>query len=93
MHYSPGQDFGANSSFPVKYRTAGRFQFLSFSNFLLVLTKFLFWEEDWTLGYNSMKFRDFPDLLSCSEQVVSNSYIPCLLLIITLRFTCGEKKI
>ena len=23
---------------------------------LLVLTKFLFWEEDWALGYNSMIF-------------------------------------
>ena len=21
-----------------------------------------FWKEDWTLGYNSMKFRDFPDI-------------------------------
>ena len=31
-------------------------QFLFFSSFLLILTKFSFWEEEWALGYNSMKF-------------------------------------
>ena len=75
MHCGPGRDSGASSRFPVKYRTAGRFQFLSFSSFLLVLTKFLLWEEEWTLGYNSMKFQDFPDLLSCSEHVVYTVFI------------------
>ena len=32
--------------------------------FLLVSTKFLFWQEDWTLGYYSMKFilLYFPDI-------------------------------
>ena len=29
--------------------------------FVLVLTKFSFWKEDWALDYNSMKLRDFPD--------------------------------
>ena len=28
----------------------------------LVLTKVLFWEEDWTLGIHSMEFRHFPDI-------------------------------
>ena len=28
-----------------------------------------------------------------SDNLWGNSYIPCLLLIITLRFTCGEKKV
>ena len=37
-------------------------QFLFFKGFLLVLTKFSFWEEGWRLGYNSMKFRDFPEI-------------------------------
>ena len=27
-----------------------------FKSFLLVLTKFAFWQEDWALGYYSMKF-------------------------------------
>ena len=27
-----------------------------FKIFLLVLTKFLFWQGDWTLGYHSMRF-------------------------------------
>ena len=35
---------------------------LFFSSFLQVSTKFLFWEEDWVLGYNSIKFSGFPDL-------------------------------
>ena len=48
--------FEANSSFHVKQRTTGKAQFLFFSSFLLVLTIFSFWEEDWALGYNSMKF-------------------------------------
>ena len=39
MHYSPGQDFGASSSFPVKYRTAEKFQFLSFSKFFASIDK------------------------------------------------------
>ena len=48
--------FETNSSFHVKQRTTGKVQFVFFSSFLLVLTKFLFWEEGWALGYNSMKF-------------------------------------
>ena len=30
--------------------------------FLLVLTKFLFCQGDWPVGYHSMKFRYFPDI-------------------------------
>ena len=30
--------------------------------FLLVLIKCPFGEEDWALGYNSMKFQVFPDI-------------------------------
>ena len=48
--------FETNSSFHVKQRTTGKVQFLFFSSFLLVLTKFSFWEEDWALDYNSMTF-------------------------------------
>ena len=32
------------------------------SSFLLVSTKFFFWEESWALGYNFVKFGDVPDL-------------------------------
>ena len=39
----------------------GKTQFLFFRIFLLVLTKFLFCEEEWALVNNSMKFWDFPD--------------------------------
>ena len=31
-------------------------------NFVVVLTKFLFRKEDWALGHNSFKFRDFSDI-------------------------------
>ena len=48
--------FEKMSGFHMKQRTTGKVQFLFFSSFLLALTKFLFWKEDWALGYNSMKF-------------------------------------
>ena len=54
--------FEINASFHLKQRTTGKVQFLFFGSFLLVLTKFSFWEEDWALGYNSMKIWDFPDI-------------------------------
>ena len=47
--------FETKSSFHVKQYTMGKVEFLIFSSFLLVLTKFSFWEEDWALGYTSMK--------------------------------------
>ena len=34
----------------------GRIQYLLSGGFMLVLKKKLIWEEDWSLGYNSMKF-------------------------------------
>ena len=54
--------FETNSSFHVKRRTTGKVYFLFFKSFLLVLTKFSFWQEDWALGYHSMKCRHFPDI-------------------------------
>ena len=71
-----------------------------FKSFFLVLTKFSFWRRDWPLGYHSMGFRHFPDA-SWFPKILShksfgnwwgNSYIPCLLVIIAHRFTCGKKK-
>ena len=40
----------------------GKVQYLIFSNFLPVLTIFSFWEEDWTLDYNSKEFEIFLSL-------------------------------
>ena len=51
--------FETKSTCHVKQRTTGKFKFPFFTSFLLVLTKFSFWEEDWALGYNSMKFWNF----------------------------------
>ena len=31
-------------------------QYLVFNDLLLLLTMFLFWEEDWAPGYNTMQF-------------------------------------
>ena len=45
-----------NSSFYTTQRTTGKVEFLFFSSFKLILTKFSFWQEDQALGYNSMKF-------------------------------------
>ena len=41
------------NSFSVRWHTKWKVQFQFLNSFLLVLTKFLFWEEDWALGYNS----------------------------------------
>ena len=68
---------------------------------MLALKKFSFWQEDWALGYVSVRFWDFPGF-SQFPKIISlqsfgsswcNSYMSCLLLIITLCFTCGERKI
>ena len=81
----------------VKQRTTGKVQFLVSSTFLLVLTKFSFWEEDLALGYTSITFWHFLNIFwfakTLSLKSFGNSYIPCLWLIITLRFTCGEREI
>ena len=53
--------FEKSSSFHVKQLTAEKFNFC-FQGVLLVLTKFSFWEEDWTLGYNSMQFWHYSEL-------------------------------
>ena len=52
--------FETKSSFNAKKNTTGKFYFLIFKRFLLVLTKLLFWWEDWVLGYHSVEFRYFP---------------------------------
>ena len=39
-----------------------KFNFCFFKSFLLVLNKFLFWQEDWAPGYHSMTFRHLPDI-------------------------------
>ena len=51
--------FQTNFKFHVKQHTTRKAEFLSLGNVLLLLTKFSFWKEDWAIGYNSIKFRDF----------------------------------
>ena len=92
--------FETNSNFHVKQGTMGKVQFLSYKSFFLVLTKFLLGEEDWALGYNSVMFCNFPDIsfpkilsLKLFGNSWGNSHIPCLLLVIMLCFTCGERRI
>ena len=59
----------------VKQHTTGKVKFQFLISFLLVLTKFSFWEEDWALGYNSMTICDifliFPNFLR--SEVLSRS--------------------
>ena len=62
---------------------------------------FLIWRgggAEWALDYNSIKFWGFPNILYFPKILsfgnsLDNLYIPCLILIITFRFTCGERKI
>ena len=51
-----------NSSFQVKQGMTRKAEFLFFTSFLLVLTKLSFWRVDWPLGYNSVKYSEFPDI-------------------------------
>ena len=46
--------FETNCSFHVKLGTTEKVQFLLFR--ILLLAFEIFWEEDGTIGYNSMKF-------------------------------------
>ena len=50
--------YGTNFSVSVKQCTSGKVQFQFLDSFSLVLTTFLFWEEDWALGYNFVKIWD-----------------------------------
>ena len=50
--------YETNFRVSVKWRTTGKVEFQFLNSFLLVLTKFPFWEEDWTPSYNSMNILD-----------------------------------
>ena len=41
----------------------GKGEYLIFGNFLLLLTKFSFLIEDWTLDYYSTKFKDIFEII------------------------------
>ena len=60
-------------------------------DFCLVLTNCSFWDQDWAVILHFGTFLIFPNFLSLKS--FSNSWgnwcIPCLLLLITLRFTCS----
>ena len=80
--------FENNLGFHEKFCSRGKSQYLVFSNFLLVLTIFSFWEEDWALDYNSTEFWDFLNsyvVLQLLSQIVfaifiSNNHVPFHLL-------------
>ena len=65
-----------------------------------MFAKFSFWEGNWALGYNSMKFCDFSDFskfpkivsLKLLNNLLGNLYILWLLLI-TLCFTYDERAV
>ena len=40
----------------------GKVSFLFLKSFFLVFRKLLFWQENWPLGYHSMKFRHLRDV-------------------------------
>ena len=73
----------------------------SFSVVWLVMKNLSLWRQGWALVYHSSKFWDFPGFclfpkiqsLKSFNNSSGNSDTPCLLLIIALCFTCGERKI
>ena len=50
------------SDFHMTQRTTGKVKFLFSKSFFAVLTKFIFWQAEWALGYHSVKFRHFSDI-------------------------------
>ena len=85
----------------VKERTTGKVQFRILRSFLVVLTKFSFWggaNEHWAIILRSFEiFVIFPNFLGSKSQVVRHLMRQLvdisLLLIITLRLTCADRKI
>ena len=57
-----GGVLGTGSGFCVGQCTAGNVQFVFSGSFLLMLPRFWHWGEDWSVGYNSMKLYNFPDI-------------------------------
>ena len=53
--------YETDSSIHVKKRY-GKTLISVFSSSALVSKNFSVWREEWALGYNSMNFRDFPNL-------------------------------
>ena len=51
--------FETDSSFHLKQCTSGKVSWLIFWTFLLLLAKFSFWQGDWALGHQSIKFKHF----------------------------------
>ena len=51
-----------DESFIIPFIIIGKIFEKNSKNFLLVLKKRLILEGDWALGYNSMKFWEFPDI-------------------------------
>ena len=75
----------------------GKVEYLIFGNFLLLLTKFSFLIEDWTLDYYSTKFKDIFEIIKMwSLKLFGNfwdkSYLLFLSLAIMFCFTYKKKK-
>ena len=75
----------------------GKVEYLIFGNFLLLLTKFSFLIEDWTLDYYSKKFKDIFEIIKMwSLKLFGNlwdkSYLLFLSLAIMFCFTYKKKK-
>ena len=91
--------FFQTNSFRIPHLVKSLISF--FKTFLLLLSKFSVSEENWVLCCHSMKHRFFLDF-SYFSRIVNlglfvnsrgNLYLVFLLLIITLRFPSGERKI
>ena len=101
MDYENLQNVWDKLKFSCEMGHYGKSSISAFQEFFASIEKKSFWEEYWELGYNSMNFWDFPDIsklpkilrLKSFGNSLSNSYLPCLILIITLYVTCGESKI
>ena len=93
--------FETNCSFHVKYGTPEKFNFYFSRDFFDNIEIFSFWDKGWVLDHNFLNFGGFldfflfPKILSLQSfgNLCGNSFIPCLLLIIMLRFSCGEKEL
>ena len=87
--------FETNFSFLCEIAHQGKSSIFVFRSFLLVLTKFLFGSKarHQDVFCDILIVPDISQFCKILGNQLGNLYIPCLLLIITLRFTCDEKKI
>ena len=68
----------------------GKYLLLLFNSFFLILTKFLFQQEDWALGDQFIRFCDFPDI---SQFPKSDAVWQLVMQLVYNMFICNNRPL